>query len=299
VFFTGVYETNAAVDDEGNAMIAWLGPSRNPDLEAAISARYRPPGGPWSPPEPLSHDVDAEEPPSLAFDAAGTAYAGWRYYHDDYELLARAFTAVRLRGGAFGPPAALVPGDRNVWTPDVAAGPAGRAIVVYNRGTFPYGFHAEAADYTTSTTSGPPATTQPPATSGTSATATAGSTGATDSTDPARGTRRRRSPPRGRRRAPSPPLPTRRFGGTGCVVACCACASSRRPPPVCASCSPSGVAPWPRPPAAFAPASRSRSASSSTARSGARCGSGPPRSAEFSPRPTIGGRLLSCAGAKD
>jgi hypothetical protein len=137
----------AAVDDAGDAIVDWIGPY---DTDPAISARYRPAGGPWQAPEVLSAQVLAEEPPALAFDAGGTAYAAWRRYEDRNASLGRAYGAVRAAGAGFGPPTPLVPADQNVWEPDLAAGAAGHAIAVYNRGTFPRRFHVEAVTFAVS-----------------------------------------------------------------------------------------------------------------------------------------------------
>jgi hypothetical protein len=138
------HDVQAAVDDVGDAIVDWIGPW---ETDPAVSARYRPAGGPWQAREVVSAEVRAEEPPALAFDGAGTAYAVWRHYEDREASLHGAYGAVRAAGAGFGPPTPLVPADQNVWEPHLAAGAAGHAIAVYNRGTFPRRFHVEAVTF--------------------------------------------------------------------------------------------------------------------------------------------------------
>ena len=78
------FEPSVAVDSAGNALAVWIGQETG---GSAVEASYRPAGGSWSTPIPISAPEQAQYKcegclePQVAFDASGKAYVVWSYYN--------------------------------------------------------------------------------------------------------------------------------------------------------------------------------------------------------------------------
>jgi hypothetical protein len=78
------FKPNVAVDTAGNALAVWIGQETG---GYAVEASYRPVGGSWSTPIPISSPEQAQYKcegclePQAAFDGSGKAYVVWSYYN--------------------------------------------------------------------------------------------------------------------------------------------------------------------------------------------------------------------------
>jgi hypothetical protein len=78
------FSPRVAVDTAGNALAVWIGQETGGD---AVEASYRPVGGSWSTPIPISSPGPSQYKcegclePQVAFDASGKCYVVWSYYN--------------------------------------------------------------------------------------------------------------------------------------------------------------------------------------------------------------------------
>lgn len=153
VYYTATFDANVAMDNAGDATIVWLGGSDSPALQTGATAVQRPVAtGQWGAPEPLGSPGPDYEPPVVAYDAAGDAYAVWRHYdvNTDTSIQGRILAEEAPAHGGFpGQPQTISENDHNVWQPVLAAGPPSGVLAAWPLGTF-YGnashFWVQAAD---------------------------------------------------------------------------------------------------------------------------------------------------------
>jgi len=69
-----------AVDPDGNALISWAGSEGKAGEYDIAKAAYRPAGGSWEAPVPLSEDGGNAYPLDLVFDTSGNAALAWERY---------------------------------------------------------------------------------------------------------------------------------------------------------------------------------------------------------------------------
>ena len=124
-------------DSAGRAMI--VGAHRE-----QLVRQWRRDDGGWGAPQSVVDGFRSYGFIESALGADDNLYFAWRDYYGDY--VGRAWAAV-VPWDATAPTAPVaVSGDgENVWPAALAAGPDARALVTWSRGTFPGGFHAEAA----------------------------------------------------------------------------------------------------------------------------------------------------------
>ena len=121
-----------AVDGAGNGYAVWQDEHSG---RSEIYFAYRPVAGDWEAPVPLggSSGSDDRRSPAIAVDALGNATVLWSEWRNHgYGL----FAAVRPPGGSWGAPV-LVASQAGHWlrNPDIAAGPAGALVAVWEQVT--------------------------------------------------------------------------------------------------------------------------------------------------------------------
>jgi hypothetical protein len=141
-----------AVDPAGDVTAAWYFKS-----SARVQAAYRPAGGSWGSPLPLSEEgAEVKDPPAIAVDAGGDAIVAWEAVVKDVGITPVAQAAVRPRGSGWNPPATLSPpGGGEARTPVAAIDSAGNGLVVW-RAAYEGGLRA--VDYIAKPAPGPPPT---------------------------------------------------------------------------------------------------------------------------------------------
>lgn len=92
-----------AIDRQGNAMAIWVRHRSASSDEDYVEASTRPPGGDWSPPAVIAHELHSAYTPQVAFDATGGAIAVWIRQPGPSQVVA----SMRPPGGPFGPPAVI------------------------------------------------------------------------------------------------------------------------------------------------------------------------------------------------
>lgn len=161
VFYTATWEVSVAIDDAGNAVVAWPGGAYEPELRVNATAAYRPAGGDWtfgtlSATAPTTHEA-----PSLAFDAAGNLYAAWRFYDSNFSP-PRVYAAHRPHDGHFdGSTTEITDGTEMPWRPKVVAGAEGDAIIAFSLGNDHNAMRATVVETTTGSGGGGGSTTPP------------------------------------------------------------------------------------------------------------------------------------------
>jgi hypothetical protein len=137
--YAGNSEADVAMDAAGDGTIVWPGESSSPYVNDGPTAVVHHAGTTgFGAPQGLG-GVGAEEPPEVAYDAAGNAYVVWRYYDSNTEsdIEGRAVAETAPAGGSFsGQPDTISELGYNVWPPALAAGPAGQATAAWPIGTF-------------------------------------------------------------------------------------------------------------------------------------------------------------------
>ena len=121
-------EPRVVVDSAGNATAIWryLGYTASTTV---IHAAFRPAGGTWGPPTPLSAATANAFTPDLTVDAAGTVTAVWVIVEGMGVRYVQS--ATRTLGGAWSAPETRSVGYAD--EPTVAAGPAGSVVLAYVR----------------------------------------------------------------------------------------------------------------------------------------------------------------------
>jgi hypothetical protein len=114
---------HALIDAAGNAAVVWQAGT------FVVRVAFRPAGGDWGAPQPISTGGSAEDS-EAAMDAAGNAVAVWRRW-DGSSYIAQA--AIRPAGGVFGSPKDLSAPGRSALTAQVAVDGAGGAVAVWRR----------------------------------------------------------------------------------------------------------------------------------------------------------------------
>lgn len=116
-----------AVDPGGNATTVWLadGP------EGLVQSAARPAGGTWSAPVALSAPGLRVSNPQVAVDPSGAATAVWSRFNGTAYAIQ---SATRPPGGTWSAPVDLsAPGEDTFDTPQVAVGPQGSTLAVWQR----------------------------------------------------------------------------------------------------------------------------------------------------------------------
>jgi hypothetical protein len=127
----GRWSPALAVDAGGNATAVWVD-GRDDSLE--IYAAYRPAGGAWQPDVRITRPgTGNHQPPAVALDGRGNAYAAWRSYCNcrGYEAVGSIQFSMRPAGGEWQAPhtAAWDVGGHQVSNPAIAAGAGGVTLV--------------------------------------------------------------------------------------------------------------------------------------------------------------------------
>ena len=119
-----------AVAPSGAATVVWTKALMSTPASGVIQSASRPAGGSWSSPADLSPSGSYASGPQVATDAAGAATAVWTRLSGSYVTEA----ATRPAGGDWSASTALsAPGQDTFTTPQVATGPNGRTIVLWQR----------------------------------------------------------------------------------------------------------------------------------------------------------------------
>jgi len=115
------------VDASGAAVAVW---ERSNGANTIIQSASRPAGGPWSAPVDLSVAGQNASAPQIAVEADGDAVAVWRRY-DGAAYVIQA--ASRPADGSWGAPVSLSAAGQSTNSPEIAVGPNGSAVAVWER----------------------------------------------------------------------------------------------------------------------------------------------------------------------
>jgi hypothetical protein len=122
---------SVGVDPSGNAVLAW---TQSDGTNLRIYAAYRPSGGTFGAPGPVSTSGQDASAPDVSMDNSGNALVGWQRT-DGVNL--RVQTAIRTPGvgGVFGTPVTLSLAGQDAFEPKVAAGPSvdANGVAVWTR----------------------------------------------------------------------------------------------------------------------------------------------------------------------
>jgi hypothetical protein len=130
--FGGIWPVSAALADDGTAAVLWPGGVTD-TIYSTVTARVRPPGGPWGPYEAVSWDVGMElEFPKLSFGLDGRLLAAWRWYTSMQENTGVAAAASRGTDGRWRA-RALTDRQGNVWPPAMAVDGHGGGLLAWPR----------------------------------------------------------------------------------------------------------------------------------------------------------------------
>lgn len=139
-----------AISDSGQVTVALSGTVEAPLHFDGITAFTRPPRGRFDAGQVVVGDDEEGSDLQVDDDAAGNTYATWRKYTYLDSIgnahRGRAYAAVRPVGGRFpGRAHVLSRTDLNVWSPEIATGGPGQAIVAWPIGRFPSTFWIQSA----------------------------------------------------------------------------------------------------------------------------------------------------------